>query len=144
MLIRKLLIAAVAIVVLLYVGRGSIARYLPGLPAFYSMKGEIFTYENTYTSGKVGPFLIGEPREKALAVVESGRSGDLSEVQISQSRYTTEFRPPSSLSQADRQYLAAARQWRFASRSVRVRVVYRLTFTEDTLSAIKLTSSLVS
>jgi hypothetical protein len=53
------------------------ARYLPGLPAFYSMKGEIFTYERTYTTGKVGPFLMGEPREKALMAIESGHSDDL-------------------------------------------------------------------
>jgi len=143
-LIRKLIIAAVAIVALLYLSRGTIARYLPGLPAFYSMKGEIFTFEKTYTTGKVGPFLIGEPREKALATIESGLSDDLIEVRISETPFTTEFKPPSSLREADRHYLATAGQWRFASRSLGVRVTYRLTFTRDRMAAIKLTASLVS
>lgn len=124
--------------------RGMLARYLPGLPAFYSMKGEIFTYEKTYTTGTVGPFLIGEPRDKAIAAIQSGGSDDLIEVPISETPFTTEFKPPSSLSEADRQHLATAREWRFASRSARVRVLYRLTFAQEKLAAIKLTSSLVS
>jgi hypothetical protein len=143
-LIRKLIIAAVPIVALLYVGRGTMARYLPGLPAFYSMKGEIFTYERTYTTGKVGPFLMGEPREKALMAIESGHSDDLIEVQISKTPFAAEFRPPPSLREADRHYLATAQQWRFASRSLGVRIAYRLTFKRNKLTAIKLTASLVS
>jgi hypothetical protein len=108
------------------------------------MKSEIFTYENTYTSGRVGPFVIGQSRAKALATIESGRADDRIEVQISRTPFTTEAKLPSSLSEADRQYLATAHQWRFASRSIGVPVVYRLTFNGDQLAAIQLTSSVLS
>jgi hypothetical protein len=143
-LIRKLLLAAVAVVAIVYLTRGTVARYAPGLPAFYSMKSEIFTYENTYTSGRVGPFVIGQSRAGTLATIEAGRATDLVEVQISPTPFTTDFKPSSSLTEADRRYLAAAHQWRFASSSLGVPVVYRLTFDGDQLAAIKLTSSLVS
>lgn len=144
MLIRKLLLAAVVVVALLYLSRGTVARYAPGLPAFYSMKSDLFTYENTYENGRVGPFVIGQSRAKTIATIEAGRTGDLVEVQISQNASTTEARPTSSLSEADRRYLATAGEWRFASRSVGVPVVYGLTFNGDRLTAIKLTSSLLS
>jgi hypothetical protein len=143
-LIRKIIIGAVIVVAVVYLSRGTVARYAPGLPAFYSMKSDIFTYENTYTSGRVGPFVIGQSRAKALATIESGRADDLVEVQISQSPFTTEPKPPSSLSEGDRRYLATAHQWRFASRSLGVPVVYRLTFNGGQLAAINLTSSLLS
>jgi hypothetical protein len=143
-LIRKLLLAAVIVVGGAYLTRGTVARYAPGLPAFYSMKSEIFTYENTYTSGRVGPFVIGESREKTLEKIESGRADDFIEVQISQTSSATEAKRPSSLSEADRKYLAAANQWRFASYSLGVRVVYGLKFNGNQLAEIELTSSLVS
>jgi hypothetical protein len=108
------------------------------------MKSEIFTYENTYTNGRVGPFVIGEPRARTLTTIESVRANDLIEVQISQTPFTTEAKPPSSLSEADRRYLATADQWRFASRSVGVPVVYRLKFSGDQLASIELTASLLS
>lgn len=144
MLIRKLLLAAVVLVVLVYLSRGTVARYAPGLPAFYSMKSDIFTYEHTYESGRVGPFVIGQSRARTLATIESVRTNDFVEVQISQTPFTTKAKPPSSLSESDRRYLATAHKWRFASRSFGVPVVYTLMFNRGRLSAIELTSSLLS
>jgi hypothetical protein len=127
----------------LYLGRGYIGRYVPGIPAYYSAVGELFTYENVYLTGPIHPFTLGQSRLDALAIIRSAGSDDLVEVPVVDSTNTTEFRHPSSLSTADVNELNNSKVWRFASRSAGARTVYKLSFEDEVLTQVKLTATLV-
>jgi hypothetical protein len=138
-----LLTLAVAVVTL-YVGRSYMARYIPGIPAYYSAIGELFTYENVYLSGPIHPFTLGQSRADVLAIIKSAGSDDLVEAPMVESTNTTEFRHPSSLSVVDVEKLNESTEWRYASRSAGARTVYELSFEDEALAKVTLTATLVS
>lgn len=140
---RPFLVTLAAAIVTLYVGRGYISRYIPGIPAYYSAVGELFTYENVYVSGQIYPFTLGQSRADALAIINSAGSDDLVEVHIADPVDTTEFRHPNSLSLVDVKTLSKSTVWRYASRSAGARTVYTLSFEDDALAKVMLTATLV-
>src|SRR4051812_880797 len=65
-LLKVLSICIALPLIIAVVAKPWIARRLPGLVAYYSFKPHPFSFTSTYQSGRIGPWTIGESKEKAL------------------------------------------------------------------------------
>lgn len=141
---RTAILGLVALILAaLFLLRGAIGRSHPGVPAYYSFDSHAFTFNNSYTSGSVGPFTIGYTKAESIASLDN--SGILFRLPMAMAEDQLEefyFRENSGISSAMRNVLLGNSTWRISTSAQGANVVYWLVFNNDRLVSIRLTSTL--
>ena len=137
--------AAAVLIIAAHACRNYVARSRPGLVSYYSIYPSPFSYSTKYHTGEVGPFAIGSSKNSSMHQLEDfGQNFRLPMPLSIEDREDLYFKENRHLSERARTILYREDIWRIALRQHGSTVVYRLTFSNDRLQQINLTSTLIS
>jgi hypothetical protein len=139
------LIAVSSLVGLLIVTRSFIARSYPGIPAYYSFDGGVFSYSNSFHQGQVGPFVIGQTKLDAIVGLNNIGSSFILPMQMStEHRDLLYFTRLEYVTPLARQFLLSRDSWRIAIKAQGATIVYEITFENGRARRIHVSSTLMA
>lgn len=126
-----------------HASRGAVARSYPGLPAYFSFDGEIFTFDNIFKSGSVGPFSINADKEDLLkSLNEYGKSFILTMPMSREEEQKLYYTRQTTVTGEGRRVLLASNQWKIAFREQGAVTVYHVHFRAGRAVQVRLLSTL--
>lgn len=146
---RRKIVVTLAILSILacaiYASRNNIARIGPGVPAYFSFDGEVFTYVNIFTEGDIGPFSVNA--EKGHLLDRLGRYGkpfrvtmDMNERDTALLYYSKQQGVTSDVARV----LTNSDEWKLVFREQGAVTSYKVTFSKGKAVSIRLLSTLVA
>jgi hypothetical protein len=141
--IATILIAFIAIYVVAYVSRAAIARSYPGVPAYYSFDGDIFTFDHTYSTGTIGPFTLNMNKEDLMRSIDRYNKSFIFTIAMNKSdEDKLYYKRNLKVSSDGRRVLLSSDHWKISFREHGSVTIYHVDFSQGRATRVRLVSTL--